>query len=106
MVLGNLRNKKCPICDTRGDYIGRKNVIEIKNVEKMVELNNFFKNKKSKVKLNNIVCHKHLKNMKSRNKNIPCVENENSYDTENVNEIEQENENHIENQHLNGYKNV
>ena len=106
MVLGNLRNKKCPICDTRGDYIGRKNVIEIKNEEKIVELNNFFKNKKTEVKLNNIICLKHLKNMKSRNKNIPGVENENYYDTENVNEIEHENQNHIENQDLNGYENV
>ena len=61
MVLGVIRDKNCPVCQRRGDNIGRGNLVEIKLNNLTSALNCFFNNvKKREVKINDIVCKKHI----------------------------------------------
>ena len=64
MVLSNLKNRKCPICNKRGDKVKKDNIFEVKNESVRSSIVSYFK---QPVNVGDIVCKKHLHTMK-RNK--------------------------------------
>ena len=86
MVLGVVRDKTCPICQRRGDNIGREKLVEIKSSNQAAEINRFFENvKKREVNLNDIVCKKHTNYLKRNAENV-----NNTIQTFNANEVSDE----------------
>ena len=61
MVLGNIRSKNCPICNRRADNIFR---VKINESHQVSEFNRYFQQKKCEVSLNDIVCKKHLNDLR------------------------------------------
>lgn len=59
MVLTNLRNRFCSICHRRGEKVGIKNLMELKDKQLATNLNNHFD---KNIELYDIICQKHLKN--------------------------------------------
>ena len=73
MVLNNLRFRYCAICNSRGDVIKKKYIVEIKND---VQINKIRMVHNAIVNYGDIVCLKHINNNKSNIANVIQNQNE------------------------------
>ena len=69
MVLGNIRQKTCSICRARGDNKGKDKIQEVKTEDQVLRFNSFFNETKLReVKIKDIICSKHSKDLERKYK--------------------------------------
>jgi hypothetical protein len=69
MVLGNIRQKTCSICGARRDNKGKNKIQEVKTEDQVLRFNSFFNETKLReVKIKDIICRKHSKDLERKYK--------------------------------------